>query len=138
MEECRTLGGCPIGGAVLTGGHNLKARYVIHAVGPVYDAGDDHEADLLAQAYHSSLRLAAEHGLRSVSFPSLSTGAFCYPMPLAAPVALRALIEFLENEPHVLELLRVVLYPREDPTAYAIYAEALQTLLSARTGSMTG
>jgi len=138
LAECRTLGGCPIGGAVLTGGHELKARYVIHAVGPVYDAGDEHEADLLAQAYHSSLRVAAEHGLRSVSFPSLSTGAFCYPMRLAAPIALRALLEFLENEPHALELVRVVLYPREDPAAYAVYAEALRTLLAARREGRTG
>jgi O-acetyl-ADP-ribose deacetylase (regulator of RNase III) len=132
LEECRTLGGCPIGGAVLTGGHDLRARYVIHAVGPVYDAGDEHEADLLAEAYRSSLRLAAEHGVKSISFPSLSTGAFCYPMSLAAPIALRALVEFLENEPHALELVRMVLYPREDPAAYGVYAEALRTLLSAR------
>lgn len=97
LAECRTIGGCPIGDAVITQGYHLKARYVIHAVGPVYEEGSEHEADLLACAYQSSLRVAAENNVRSISFPSLSTGAFCYPMDLAAPIALRALIDFLET-----------------------------------------
>jgi O-acetyl-ADP-ribose deacetylase len=132
LEECRRIGGCPIGGAVITGGFRLRARHVIHAVGPVYETGDDYEAGLLASAYQTSLGLAVEHELRSVSFPSISTGAFCYPMRLAAPIALRAIIDFLESEPHELELVRVVLYPREDAAAYRVYAEALQRLLAAR------
>ncbi len=135
LEACRAIGGCPIGGAVLTPGFRLKARYVIHAVGPVYDAGDEHEADLLAQTYRSSLRLAAEHGLKSVSFPSISTGAFYYPMPLAAPVAVRAILDFLETEPHGLERVRLVLYPREDPAAYSVYASALRDVLAERAAS---
>jgi O-acetyl-ADP-ribose deacetylase len=79
MAECRKIGGCPIGGAVITTGGNLPARYVIHAVGPVYETGDEYEQDLLANAYQESLRRAVENGLKSVAFPSLSTGAFVYP-----------------------------------------------------------
>lgn len=132
LEECRRIGGCPIGDAVITGGGNLKARYVIHAVGPVYDAGDKHEEELLACAYQNSLRRAVENGLHSVAFPSISTGAFCYPIRLAAPIALRAIIEFLEREMHSLTLVRLVLYPREDPAAYAVYAESLRRIVPAQ------
>lgn len=131
MAECRKIGGCPIGGAVITTGGNLPARYVIHTVGPVYETGDEYEQDLLACAYQESLRRAVENGLKSVAFPSLSTGAFVYPLRLAAPVALRAILEFLNSdEARGLELVRLVLYPEEQPKAYAIYAEALRSLLA--------
>ena len=73
-EECRKIGGCPIGDAVITTGGNLKARHVIHAVGPVWRGGDEHEPDLLASAYRRSLEVAAENKLCTVSFPSMSTG----------------------------------------------------------------
>src|SRR3972149_6311223 len=76
MEECRKIGGCPTGSAVITTGGNLKARYVIHTVGPVYHGGDRGEAELLASAYRSSLKLASEKGIRTIAFPSLSTGAY--------------------------------------------------------------
>ena len=132
LEECARIGGCPIGGAVITRGYNLKARHVIHAVGPVFEEGDEYEVDLLAGAYRSSLHVAAENDLRSVSFPSISTGAFCYPLRLAAPVALRAIIGFLEKERHDLELVRLVLYTREDTTAYEVYADALRQILRER------
>src|SRR5206468_10886906 len=117
-EGCRRIGGCPVGDAVITTGRNLKARHVIHAVGPVWRGGDEQEPELLASAYRRSLQVAAEHGLRSISFPSISTGAFCYPIRLAAPVALKTIIEFLEREQDNLEEVRMVLYPREDDTAY--------------------
>lgn len=132
LRECREIGGCPIGDAMITGGYKLRARHVIHMVGPVYEEGDEYETDLLACAYGSSLRVAVENRLRSISFPSISTGAFCYPMRLAAPIALGAIIAFLEGEEHSLELVRMVLYPREDRSAYSIYAEALRELLAAR------
>lgn len=128
MAECQKIGGCPIGDAVITTGGNLKARYVIHTVGPVYEEGSEQEADLLNCAYQSSLRVAVENRLHSVSFPSLSTGAFCYPLQLAAPVALQAIQDFLTTQPHDLDLVRLVLYPREQPTAYQIYAQALREL----------
>jgi O-acetyl-ADP-ribose deacetylase (regulator of RNase III) len=130
LEACRKIGGCPMGDAVITAGYSLKARYVIHAVGPVYEEGSEQEEDLLACAYQSALRVAAENGLRSISFPSISTGAFCFPMQKAAPIALRAIIDFLQSQAHELELIRLVLYPREVPEAYGIYAHALQELIA--------
>ena len=131
-EECRRIGGCPIGDAVITTGGDLRARHVIHAVGPVWRGGDEHEPQLLASAYRRSLEVAVQQGLRSISFPSLSTGAFAYPLRLAAPIALGTIIEFLEREQHSLDEVRVVLYPREDDRAYPIFADALQRLVSSR------
>jgi O-acetyl-ADP-ribose deacetylase (regulator of RNase III) len=128
-EECRRIGGCPIGDAVITTGGNLKARQVIHAVGPVWHGGDEDEPNLLASAYRRSLEVAVKNGLRSISFPSISTGAFGYPIRLAAPVALKAIFDFLRKEQHDLEEVRMVLYTREDEMAYAVYAQALEQLL---------
>jgi O-acetyl-ADP-ribose deacetylase (regulator of RNase III) len=132
-EECRRIGGCPIGDAVITTGGDLKARYVIHAVGPVWRGGDEHEPELLASAYRRSLQVAAEHGLRSISIPSISTGAFVYPIPLAAPIALKTIVQFLESEVHHLDEVRMVLYSREDEKAYSTFARALEQILADRT-----
>jgi len=129
-EECLRIGGCPIGDAVITTGGNLKAKHVIHAVGPVWRGGDEHEPELLASAYRRRLQVAAQHGLRSISIPSISTGAFIYPIRLAAPIALRTIIQFLEKEPHNLDEVRVVLYAREDDKAFPIFADALEQILS--------
>lgn len=129
LEECRAIGGCPIGGAVITRGYELKARYVIHAVGPVWERGRD-EGPLLASAYEESLRLAVAHGLRSISFPSISTGAFNFPMRGAAAIAMRAIVTSLRRS-QPLDLVRMVLYPRESKAAYGIYVEALRAVLSA-------
>ena len=131
-EECRRIGGCPIGDAVITTGGDLRARHVIHAVGPVWRGGDEHEPELLASAYRRSLEVAVQQGLRSISFPSISTGAFVYPLRLAAPIALRTIIAFLEREQHRLDEVRMVLYSREDDRAYPIFAEALQRLVAGR------
>jgi len=131
-EECRHIGGCPIGDAVITTGGNLKARHVIHAVGPVWRGGDEDEPKLLASAYRRSLQVAVQHGLHSISFPSISTGAFIYPLRLAAPIALKTIIEFLEREQHNLDEVRMVLYPREDDTAYTVFARTLEQILSER------
>jgi O-acetyl-ADP-ribose deacetylase (regulator of RNase III) len=131
-EECRRLGGCPIGDAVITTGGDLRARHVIHAVGPVWRGGEEHEPELLASAYRRSLEVAVQHGLRSISFPSISTGAFVYPMRLAAPIALATIIDFLEREQHGLDEVRMVLYPRENDRAYPIFAEALQRFVRSR------
>ncbi|HWY75462.1 MAG TPA: macro domain-containing protein [Verrucomicrobiae bacterium] len=131
-EECRRIGGCPIGDAVITTGGNLKARHVIHAVGPVWRGGDEHEPELLASAYRRSLQVAAENGLRSISIPSISTGAFVYPIRLAAPIALKTIIQFLEAERHNLDVVRMVLYSREDEKAYTTFAQALEQILAER------
>jgi O-acetyl-ADP-ribose deacetylase (regulator of RNase III) len=135
QEACRRLGGCPIGDAVITTGGDLRARYVIHAVGPVWRGGTEHEPRLLASAYRRSLEVAVQHGLRSLSFPSISTGAFVYPIRRAAPIALGTIIEFLEREQHALAEVRMVLYTRENDQAYRIFAEALEQLLAERAGN---
>jgi O-acetyl-ADP-ribose deacetylase (regulator of RNase III) len=129
-EECRKIGGCPIGDAVITTGGNLKARHVIHAVGPVWRGGDEEEAKLLASAYRRSLEVAVQNNLRSISFPSISTGAFAYPVNLAAPIALKTIVEFLNQGHHHLDEVRMVLYPREDDTAYPLFAAALEQILA--------
>jgi O-acetyl-ADP-ribose deacetylase (regulator of RNase III) len=131
-EECQRIGGCPIGDAVITTGGNLKAKHVIHAVGPVWRGGDEHEPELLASAYRRSLQVAAQHGLHSISIPSISTGAFIYPLRLAAPIALKTIIHFLEKERHNFDEVRMVLYSREDDKAYPIFADALEKILSER------
>jgi O-acetyl-ADP-ribose deacetylase len=124
LEECRTIGFCPTGGAVITRGYCLKARHVIHTVGPVWEKGRANEAENLASAYEHSLALAIKHGLESISFPSLSTGAFGYPMRLAAPVAMRTIVGFLRRRV-ALDLVRFVLYPRESRTSYTLYSSVL-------------
>jgi len=87
LRECRSLGGCATGDAKLTGGYALPARYVIHTVGPVWRGGHDDEAALLASCYRRSIELAAQHGVRSLAFPAISTGAFGFPAGLAARIA---------------------------------------------------
>ncbi|HOJ61523.1 MAG TPA: O-acetyl-ADP-ribose deacetylase [bacterium] len=124
LEECRRLGGCAAGDAKITTGGNLKARYVIHAVGPVYRGGSSGEADLLARCYRRSLEIAVEHGLRTIAFPSISTGAYRYPVREAARVALRTVKEFLETQPAI-QLVRFVLF---DETAFHAYAEAMEEI----------
>jgi O-acetyl-ADP-ribose deacetylase len=95
QAECRALGGCPTGEARLTGGHRLPARFVIHAVGPVYHGGTSGEAELLASCYRESLRLACEAGLRSVAFPAISTGVYGYPKDEACEVAVATVSAWL-------------------------------------------
>jgi O-acetyl-ADP-ribose deacetylase len=121
LEECRQLGGCPPGEARITGGGRLKARYVIHAVGPVYYGGASGEPEKLAGAYRHSLELASQHGLRSVAFPSISTGAYGYPVEEAAPIALATVMDYLRGHPEI-ELVRFVLY---DTPTFAVYEGVL-------------
>jgi O-acetyl-ADP-ribose deacetylase (regulator of RNase III) len=120
----------PWGDAVITTGGNLKARHVIHAVGPVWRGGDEHEPELLASAYRRSLQVASDNELKSISIPSISTGAFCYPIRLAAPIAVKTIVDFLKSDRHSLIEVRLVLYIREDETAYNVYAQALEELLA--------
>lgn len=99
LAECRTLGGCPTGEAKLTKGYRLRAKYVLHTPGPIWRGGAHGEAALLASCYRSCLTLARDHGIETVDFSSISTGVYGYPLPQAATVALRAIMDFLaEND----------------------------------------
>ena len=117
IEECRRIGGCPTGSAVATGAGNLAARYVIHAVGPIWRGGDRGEAELLAGAYRTSLEIARELGLSSIAFPSISTGAYSYPLEPAAGIALRTVIEHLKGETSI-KLARFILFDDNTHKAY--------------------
>ena len=128
-EECRLIGGCAVGDAVITSGGNLKAPYVIHTVGPIWHGGDNDEAELLANAYRRSLEVAVRQSLKSISFPAISTGRYGYPLRLAAPVVLGEIIRFLEHERHNLEEVRFVIYHSDD-VAYTVFKFALQNILS--------
>lgn len=112
LEECRILGGCPTGEARITGGYRLAARHVIHTVGPVWSGGGSGEPDLLRQCYRHSLELAGRHRLTSVAFPSISTGAYGYPVELAAPVAVGAVRDALDLAPSI-RLVRFVCFGAE-------------------------
>lgn len=101
LQECRTLGGCPTGQARLTGGYNLKARYVIHTVGPVWKGGGQGEDELLAACYRNSLELAVEKGIASLAFPAISTGVYRFPPQRACGIALRTVMDFLSDHPSV-------------------------------------
>ncbi len=95
LDACRTLGGCPTGQAKMTGGYGLKARHVIHTVGPVWQGGGGGEDDLLAGCYRRSLELAAGAGLKSIAFPAISTGVYRFPAARAASIALTTVADFL-------------------------------------------
>lgn len=129
LEECRQIiariGRLPTGKAVITTGGNLKAGYVIHTVGPVWHGGNNGEAELLASAYLESLKLAAERKIKSVAFPSISTGAYGYPIAEAAKVALDTVIAFLGADSTSLQQVIFVLF---DSNTYQAYAARLNEL----------
>ena len=121
LEECRRLGGCEPGDAKVTDAGALPARYVIHGVGPVWRGGDAGEADLLASVHRRAIELAAERGCRTVAFPAISTGAYGYPLELAAPVAIAATRDALAAHPEVEEARFVF----RDEATLARYRDAL-------------
>ncbi len=122
MEECRKIGYCPTGQAVVTTGGNLKARYVIHTVGPVYRGGNKGEAKLLESAYRQSLERASERGLKSLSFPAISMGVYGYPPGEGARVALRTVMAYLKEHKGI-ERVRFVLFDRK---TFDVFKEALE------------
>ena len=124
-EECMKIGGCETGQAVITTGGDLKAKHIIHTVGPVYRDGQHGEPGLLENAYRNSLELAASNGLKRVALPSISTGAYRYPLEEAANIALKTAIEHLKQETCI-ELVRFVLFDHND---LAVYEKVLKELV---------
>ena len=124
MAACREIGGCPTGSAVATTAGKLPAKYVFHAVGPIYSGSADDER-LLAGAYQSCLDLAEQYQIESIAFPSLSTGVYGYPLELAAPIALRTIIEHIKR-PTSLKQVLLVLY---GDRSYQAFEQALRKLL---------
>jgi O-acetyl-ADP-ribose deacetylase (regulator of RNase III) len=122
LAECRTLGGCLTGAAKITRGYKLPAKHVIHTVGPVWNGGIFGEDELLERCYLSCFDLVEQHGLRSVSFPAISCGAYGYPLDRAARIALGAIRAFLERNQEV-ERVHVVCYTDD---AYNAYRDVLQ------------
>jgi O-acetyl-ADP-ribose deacetylase (regulator of RNase III) len=121
LAECETLGGCATGQAKITKGYRLKAKWVIHTVGPVWRDGQHGEDELLASCYRSCFALVEEHGIKSVAFPSISTGAYRFPMDRAARIAVREVVQFLARNRSVTEV-RLVCF---DAQALAIHRTAL-------------
>lgn len=122
LEECKTIrarqGGCPTGEAVITTGGNLKARFVIHTVGPVWSGGGSDEPRLLRNAYLNSLRLATRYDIRTIAFPSLSTGTFGFPINRASRIAFDTVKEFVTGHPLLTEV-RFVVFSHHDFEAYS-------------------
>ena len=118
LEECRRLDGCATGDAKITRGGRLAARFVIHAVGPVFRDGRHREPELLASAYRRCLELAVENGLRSIAFPSISTGAYRFPIAAAAPIAVGTVAGFCAEHGNALDVVRFVLFSPEDLAVY--------------------
>jgi O-acetyl-ADP-ribose deacetylase (regulator of RNase III) len=125
MEECRKIGSCPTGQAVVTGGGNLKARYVIHTVGPVYRGGSRGEAGLLKSAYRESFKRVTEKGLTSVSFPAISAGVYGYPLEEAARIALTTAIYYVKDHDEI-RLIRFVLFSRD---IYDVFSNELKQIM---------
>ncbi len=117
LAECRRFGGCTTGDAKITTGGNLQARFVIHAVGPVYHDGTHGEPELLASAYRRSMEVAGEHHLTSIAFPSISTGAYRFPIAQAARIALCTVAEALRLQPAI-RTVRFVLFSASDLATY--------------------
>ncbi|MBZ0304208.1 MAG: O-acetyl-ADP-ribose deacetylase [Anaerolineae bacterium] len=128
LEETRTLGGCETGDAKISRGYRLKARYVVHAVGPVYRPNHPDVPRLLASAYRRSLEVAAEHDIHSIAFPSISTGVYGYPVAQAAPIAIATVCDFACSNPQF-EIVRFVLF---DSGTMRAFADALKHLIAQR------
>jgi len=117
LKECRTLGGCNTGQAKITNGYNLKAKFVIHTVGPVWRDGTNGEPQLLASCYRNCLQLAVENQIQTIAFPSISTGVYGYPIMQASQIAVREVRNFLVNNP-LIKQVSFVCFSSEDLYVY--------------------
>lgn len=123
LDECRTLGGCETGGAKITDAYDMPCKKIIHTVGPVWQGGERNEAELLASCYRNSLQVAADNGIKTIAFPSISTGIFSYPLEEAAYIAVHAVLEFVDAHPGAFS---IVLWACIDDRTQAVYQRALE------------
>ncbi len=123
LEECKTLGGCQTGEAKITKGYNLKAKYVIHTVGPVWYGGNRNEETLLAGCYRNSLELAVKHNIKSIAFPSISTGVYRFPFEKAAVIAVNTVNEFLNSGMN--KSIEEIIFVCFGNQAYEVYSKLL-------------
>lgn len=125
LAECRTLHGCETGAAKITKAYNLSCDYVIHTVGPIWNDGRSNEEELLASCYFNSMKLAMEHGIRSVAFPSISTGVYRFPVELAAEIAVHTVSRFLQDNPESFDLVEWVLFDTHTEAVYKAEVDKL-------------
>lgn len=118
LKECRTLHGCDTGEAKITKAYNLPCDYVIHTVGPIWYGGNHNEEELLANCYYNSMKLAKDHGIKRIAFPSISTGVYHFPVDQAAKIAVKTVNEFLKNNPDYFELVEWVLFDSHTASVY--------------------
>lgn len=123
MFECRLLGGCKTGQAKITKAYNLPCDFVIHTVGPVWNGGKNKEEELLSDCYYNSLKLAVDNGIRTIAFPSISTGIYHFPVQLAASIAVRTVLGFLEENAGKISLVEWVLF---DDNTERVYKEEVE------------
>lgn len=122
LEECRTLNGCRTGEAKITKGYNLPSKYVIHTVGPIYRGGNNNESELLKNAYENSLKVAVENKIKTIAFPSISTGVYSYPLKEASDIAIKTILNFLKKNNSIEEVIMVCF----DNNTYEYYKNALE------------
>ncbi len=127
LAECRNLHGCETGQAKITKAYNLPCDYVIHTVGPIWNGGRSMEEELLASCYFHSMQVALEHGIRSIAFPSISTGVYRFPVEFAAKIAVKTVSRFLEDNENSFDLVEWVLF---DSATESVYEKEVDILYS--------
>lgn len=126
LAECRTLHGCETGEAKITRAYNLPCDYVIHTVGPSWYGGNNDEDKLLASCYYNSMKIAVENGIRTIAFPSISTGVYCFPVERAAKIAVDTVHSFLQENPDSFDLVEWVLFNDQAASAYETEVSLIQ------------
>ena len=126
LAECRMLHGCETGEAKITKAYNLSCEYVIHTVGPIWYGGNNDEDKLLASCYYNSMKIAVENGIRTIAFPSISTGVYCFPVERAAKIAVDTVHRFLQENPDSFDLVEWVLFNDQAASAYETEVSLIQ------------
>ena len=126
LAECRTLHGCETGEAKITRAYNLPCDYVIHTVGPIWYGGNNDEDKLLASCYYNSMKIVVENGIRTIAFPSISTGVYCFPVERAAKIAVDTVHRFLQENPDSFDLVEWVLFNDQAASAYETEVSLIQ------------